>query len=153
MGSHGLNKEDKAWMAISRQKCINTVRGVLERARGFQRKENSCPLGMDEGELSEGSLLGLLLSEQTLGWTFVCRLFTKDAPGINTCGRLKGARRKRRCWTNMQSQQMLSADLVWGFGTGMALASNSKCGQVGQHSGAYICQSKCGLSIKYRVYL
>lgn len=48
---------------------------------------------------------------------------------------------------------MLSADLVWSFGTGMALASNSKCGQVDQHLGAYICQSKCGLSMKYRVYL
>lgn len=78
-------------MAISRQKCINMVRGVLKRARDFQRKENSCPLGMDEGELGEGSLLGLFLCEQTLRWMFVCRLFTKDALRINICGGVKGA--------------------------------------------------------------
>lgn len=116
--SHWPNKEDKTWMEIWRQKCMNIVKRGIQ--KGFQRQGNPCPLRMGEGELCERGFLGPLLWEQTLRWRFVCRWLTKDAVRINSCGGVKEAglgrgdaeaTRRHNKWLQQTSQG--ASELGW----------------------------------------
>ena len=143
MGSHWLNKEDTTWMAISRQKCINPVRGIWKRARGYcERTIHVHWEWMRQSSVKEVSWVS----------SSVSRLWDGCLCAGYSLGMLSGSTPvgewKEQAW----EEQMLNQHAVTANGFNRphvelwnwdGPASNSKWGQVDQPLGTYICQSQC----------